>query len=35
MSEPVPTLKTFVHEGKTVAYHILAALEPLRGSALT
>ena len=34
MSKTIPTLKTFVHDGQTVAYHSLAALEPLRGAPL-
>ncbi len=34
MSKPVSTLKTFLHHGKTVAYHSLAAAEPLRGAPL-
>ncbi len=32
MSRPMSTLATFTHEGQTVAYHRLAALEPLRGA---
>ena len=34
MSQPLSTLKTFAHAGKTVAYHELAALEALRGAPL-
>ena len=35
MSKPISTLKTFAHDGRTVAYHSLAAAEALRGSALS
>ena len=35
MSKTLPTLKTFAHAGQTVAYHSLAALEPLRGAPLS
>ncbi|HAL92206.1 MAG TPA: aconitate hydratase AcnA [Verrucomicrobia bacterium] len=35
MSKPIPTLKTFAHDGKTVAYHSLAAAEALRGAPLS
>ncbi|MBP8655215.1 MAG: aconitate hydratase, partial [Kiritimatiellae bacterium] len=34
MSQPIATLKTFTHNGRTVAYHSLAALTELRGSSL-
>jgi aconitate hydratase len=34
MSKPIDTLKTFTSNGKTVAYHSLAALESLRGESL-
>ncbi len=32
MSQPISSLKTFIHDGQTIAYHCLAALEPLRGA---
>ena len=35
MSKPATTLATFTHHGRTVAYHRLAAVEALRGSALS
>ena len=35
MSKPLATLRTFEHDGRTVAYHSLAAAEPLRGSPLS
>jgi aconitate hydratase len=35
MSKPVSTLKTFAHDGKSVVYHSLAAVESLRGSPLS
>ena len=35
MSKSISTLKTFTHDGKTVAYHSLAALEALRGAPLS
>jgi len=35
MSEPLTTLKIFEHDGKTVAYHDLAAVESVRGSPLS
>jgi aconitate hydratase len=35
MAKPVSTLRTFEHDGKTVAYHSLAAAETLRGSPLS
>ena len=35
MSKPAQTLATFTHHGRTVAYHRLAAVEPLRGAALS
>ncbi len=34
MSQPIATLKTFTHNGRTVAYHSLATLTELRGSSL-
>ena len=34
MSQPISSLKTFTHDGQTIAYHSLAALEPLRGAPL-
>ena len=34
MPASFPTLKTFTHDGKTIAYHSLAALETLRGAPL-
>ena len=34
MTRPFSTLKTFEHDGRTVAYHSLAAVEALRGSPL-
>ena len=35
MSKPLATLRTFEHDGRTVAYHSLAAAEPLRGAPLS
>jgi aconitate hydratase len=35
MSTPISTLRTFEHDGKTVAYHSLAAVESLRGAPLS
>ena len=35
MSNPVSALSTFTHEGQTVAYHRLAAVESLRGAPLS
>ncbi len=32
MTEPISTLKTFTHDGQTIAYHSFAAAEALRGS---
>ncbi|HPJ56911.1 MAG TPA: aconitate hydratase, partial [Kiritimatiellia bacterium] len=32
MTQPISTRKTFTHDGQTIAYHCLAALEPLRGA---
>ena len=35
MTQPILTLKTFEHDGTSVAYHSLAAAEPLRGAPLS
>ncbi len=35
MTKPLTTLKTFEHDGQTVAYHDLAAVESVRGSPLS
>ncbi len=35
MSQPISTLKSFPHDGKTVAYHSLAATEAIRGAPLS
>ena len=35
MTQSIPTLKTFTHDGQTIAYHSLAAVEALRGAPLS
>ena len=35
MTQPILTLKTFEHDGTSVAYHSLAVAEPLRGAPLS
>lgn len=35
MTQPISTQKTFTHDGQTVAYHDLSAVESLRGSPLS
>ena len=35
MSQPISTRKTFPHDGRTIAYHSLAAVEALRGAPIS